>query len=146
MKILLGLTLALLMAAMPPWDARAQDIPGVAEQQRLLDRFEDSPFPKSTFEEDTRATGEPITRAEAERHRFTLQGVKFLDMKRYGAEELLPLYEAMLETEISFADILDLAEKIEENYAEDGKTTARVLLKKRPGSNGKVTLLVIEKR
>jgi hemolysin activation/secretion protein len=52
----------------------------------------------------------------------------------------------MLETEISFADILDLAEKIEENYAEDGKTTARVLLKKRPGSNGKVTLLVIEKR
>jgi len=146
MKILLGLTLALLMVAMLPWDARAQDIPGVAEQQRLLDRFDESHIPKSAFEEDASAPGGPLTRAEAERQRFTLQSIKIPGMKRYGAEEFLPLYEAMLETEISLADILDLAEKIEEKYAEDGKTTACVLLNERPGFNGKVTLLVIEKR
>ena len=86
-----------------------------------------------------------MNRAEAENYRFIFKSIKFPGMTIYDADDLRPLYGEMLGTEISLGDILDLAKLIEEKYARDGYTTARVLLKGLPSPSGKVKLLVIEK-
>ena len=65
-------------------------------------------------------------------------------MTLYDTYDMQPLYEEMLGTEISLADILDLAKQIEEKYATDGYSTARVVLQRLPDSGGRVALLVIE--
>lgn len=144
MKIFLCLTLALLMMPGALQSVFSQDIQGVTEQQRLLDRFNDSKLPKSGFDDDTSAVGVSIDRADAEQHRFTFKSIKFPGMTLYDTYDMQPLYEEMLGTEISLADILDLAKQIEEKYATDGYSTARVVLQRLPDSGGRVALLVIE--
>lgn len=145
MKKLIGLTLALMIMPALYQGVFSQDNQGLTEQQRLEERFEGSQLPKSGFDDDSAITGESIDRAEAAKYRFTFKSIKFPGMTIYDAHDMRPLYEEILGTEISLTEILDLAKLIEQKYAEDGHTTARVMLTKRPDSNGKVTLLVIEK-
>ncbi len=145
MKKLIGLTLALIIMPALYQGVFSQDNQGLIEQQRLEERFEDSQLPKSSFEDDSAITGQSMDRAEAAQYRFTFRSIKFPGMTLYDAYDMRPLYEEMLGTEISLAEILDVAKLIEQKYAEDGYTTARVMLTKRPDSGGKVTLLVIEK-
>ena len=145
MKILLGLIVVTLTAALLGGEAAAQDLPGLTEQQRLLERFDDIQLPKSTFDEDDRAEGISITRAAAEQHRFTLKRLRFAGMTIYDVDDMRPLFGNMIGTEISLAEILDVAELVEQKYDRDGMTTARVLLRRLPSADGKVTLSVIEK-
>tara|TARA_B100000809_G_scaffold228330_1_gene241259 strand:+ start:174 stop:521 length:348 start_codon:yes stop_codon:yes gene_type:complete len=114
MKIFIGLALALLMMPVIQHGAFLQDPQGVTEQQRLLDRFDDSELPKSGFDDDTSAVGVSIDRADAKQHLFTFKSIKFPGMTLYDTYDMQPLYEDMLGTEISLADILDLAGEIEE--------------------------------
>ena len=145
MKKFIGLTLALMILPALFQGVSSQDNQGLIEQQRLEDRFEGSQTPKSRFDDDSAITGESMDRAEAAQYRFTFKSIKFPGMTLYDAYDMRPLYEEMLGAEISLAEILDLAKLIEQKYAEDGYTAARVMLTKRPDSGGKVSLLVIEK-
>ena len=144
MKIFLGLMALPLMAALLAGAAGAQEQTGLTEQQRLDERFDDSKRPISTFEEGGSTAGITLTRAEAEQHRFTLKRLRFAGMTIYGADDMRPFYADMLGNEISLAEILDVAELVERKYDEDGYTTADVRLLAKPGSDGKVTLIVSE--
>ena len=55
------------------------------------------------------------------------------------------VFADMLGSEVNLADILDVAEKIEEKYDDDSYTSADVLLSGVPSDAGTVTLNVIEK-
>ncbi|MDP6589583.1 MAG: POTRA domain-containing protein [Alphaproteobacteria bacterium] len=145
MKIFLGLMALSLVAALLTGQAGAQEQTGVTEQQRLLDRFDDSQLPKSTFDKDDRADGMTMTRSEAEQHRFTLKRLGFSGMTIYGADDMRPFFADMLGTEISLAEILDVAKLVERKYDQDGYTSADVLLRAMPTDDGKVTLIVSEK-
>ena len=141
MKILL----AIAMAAFIAFPASAQDPAGVTDQQRLQERFDDSKLPRSQFDEEDGAQGLDISRADAEHHRFTLNKMRFAGMTIYGVDDMQPFFADMLGTEVRLADILDVAEKIEEKYDDDGYTSADVLLRSMPSDAGTVTLNVIEK-
>ena len=145
MKIILSLVLVPLTAAFLAGQAPAQDLPDLSEQQRLLERFDDSQLPKSTFDENASAEEESITRAAAEQHRFTLKRIRFAGMTLYDVDDMRPIFGDIIGTEISLAEILDVAELVEQKYARDGYTTANVLLRKLPSADGSVTLSVIEK-
>ena len=73
--------------------------------------------------------------------------MRFAGMTIYGVDDMQPFFADMLGTEVSLADILDVAEKIEEKYDDDGYTSADVLLRSMPSDvgTGTVTLNVIEK-
>ena len=66
-------------------------------------------------------------------------------MTIYGMGDMQPFYADMLGTEVSLADMLDVAEKIEQKYGDDGYTSADVLLRAMPSDAGTATLNVIEK-
>ena len=73
--------------------------------------------------------------------------MRFAGMTIYGVDDMQPFFADMLGTEVSLADILDVAEKIEEKYDDDGYTSADVPLRSMPSDagTGTVTLNVIEK-
>jgi hemolysin activation/secretion protein len=145
MKILLSLALMYLVVIFLAGQAPAQDATALTDQQRLNERFDDSKLPKSTFDADGPAAGEAIGRDVAEKHRFTLSGIRFAGMTIYDAGDMRPIYGDMIGTEISLAKILDVAESVEEKYERDGYTTADVELRRMPSADGKVTLSVTEK-
>lgn len=145
MRIILGIMLAALTSAILAGPAPAQDPAGVTDQQRLLERFEDDKLPQSRLDEENGAQGMAISRTAAEQHRFTLTKLRFAGMTIYGVDDMQPFYADMIGSEISLADILDVADLIEEKYDRDGYTSADVLLRAMPSANGTVTLNVIEK-
>ena len=71
--------------------------------------------------------------------------MRFAGMTIYGVDDMQPFFADMLGTEVSLADILDVAEKIEEKYDDDGYTSADVLLRSMPSDASTLTLNVIEK-
>ena len=133
------------MAAFIAFPATAQDPAGVTDQQRLQERFDDDKLPRSQFGDEDGAQGLDIPRADAEAHRFTLTKLRFAGMTIYGVDDMQPFFERLLGTEVSLADILGVAEKIEQKYDDDGYTSADVLLRGMPSDAGTVTLNVIEK-
>jgi len=145
MRIILGITLAALTATFLAGPAPAQEPAGVTDQQRLLERFDDEKLPQSVLDENGGAQGMAISRAAAEQHRFTLNKLRFSGMTIYDADDMQPFYADMIGSEVSLADILDVADLIEEKYDRDGYTSADVLLRAMPSANGTVTLTVIEK-
>jgi len=125
--------------------AAAQDPAGVIDQQRLQDRFDSDNLPRSEFGNEDGVQGLDISRADTDAHRFTPTKLRFAGMTIYGVNDMRPFFADLLGTEVSLADMLDVAEQVEEKYDRDGYTSAEVLLRAMPSANGTVTLNVIEK-
>jgi hemolysin activation/secretion protein len=145
MKILARLFSVLIIAAILAGHAAAQDQPGLSEQQRLNERFDETKLPRAAFDEDSDLQGLALTREEAEAHRFTLKQVRFSGMTIYSANDMRPFFADMVGREISLAEILDVAEAIEEKYDADGLTPAEVALRRMSTADGTATLDVLEK-
>ena len=85
-----------------------------------------------------------LSRTATKQHSFSLNKLRFAVMTIYGVDDMQPFYADVISREISPAEILDIADLIEEKYDRDGYTGADVMLLAMPSANGTITLNVIE--
>lgn len=80
----------------------------------------------------------------AEDIRFTLGGVQFIDAQSYSDGELSALYQDMVGTEISLADVYALANTLTLKYRDDGYILTRVIIPPQTIEGGVIQLQAVE--
>lgn len=82
--------------------------------------------------------------ADAAGPRFVLRAVAIEGATVYGADELRPLYEELLDREIALDEIFALADAVTVRYRNDGYTLSRAIVPPQTIRDGAVRLTVIE--
>jgi hemolysin activation/secretion protein len=127
------------------YTAVAQDaIPDSAEAGRIEQQFESPDAPLSQFETLIPDSEEPMPAEDAARIKFTLSGVMVDGSTVYGDGDLLSLYEEMLGSEISLADVFTIARRITVKYRGDGYILSRAVVPAERIKSGVVVVQVVE--
>ena len=89
---------------------------------------------------------QPINQAPAgaEHLKFTLRALDIEGVTHYSAEQLRPLYEQLLGTEITVADAFGIANRIELRYRSEGYVTTRVIVPQQTVEDGRFRIVVVE--
>jgi hemolysin activation/secretion protein len=80
----------------------------------------------------------------AEKIAFVLKSVGIDGVKKYQLSEFEPFYAAMIGTQVTLADIYEVADKIRRIYHEDGFVLTQVFLPEQDISDGNVRIRVTE--
>ena len=122
----------------------AQQLPSTIDPGRIQQQFEEGTEPLSTFEPVIPEGEEAIPPADAEDIRFTLSGVLIEGATAYPESAFLPLYEELLGTEVSLADMYRLAGKISAMYRGGGYILSRAVVPAQRIRDGLVRIAVLE--
>ncbi|MFO0995399.1 MAG: ShlB/FhaC/HecB family hemolysin secretion/activation protein [Alphaproteobacteria bacterium] len=137
----------LFAAALALWSiaASAQQLPGPADPEFIQRRFETPPAPLST--EEPVVAPRPDQQqppANAETIRFTLTGVVVEGATVYPQDAFLPLYQSLLNTEVSLKDVYGIAQAITAKYTRDGYVLSLALVPAQRIGSGIVHIQVVE--
>jgi hemolysin activation/secretion protein len=80
----------------------------------------------------------------AENIRFNFGGVRLEGVQTYNKAELLPLYEDMIGTEITLADLYAIANRMTLKYRNDGYVLTQVVVPPQTIEDGVATLQIVE--
>ena len=122
----------------------AQQLPSTIDPGRIEQQFEEGTEPLSTFEPEVPEGEEAIPPPGAEDIRFMLSGVLIEGATAYPESAFLPLYEELLGTEVSLADVYRLAGKISAMYRGDGYILSRAVVPAQRIRDGLVRIAVLE--
>lgn len=75
---------------------------------------------------------------------FLLKGIDIVGGSTYPAEVFSPLYESLLSTNVSIADVYKIAQAINQVYFDDGYIFSRVILPQQEIGNGLVKIQIVE--
>jgi hemolysin activation/secretion protein len=121
-----------------------QQIPKPAQPERLQQRFDKPPEPKSTLEPVAPEVKKPIPLVEMEKVKFKLMGIVVEGSTVYQDSDFLPFYEQFLGKEISLAKVYEVAGDITAKYRNDGYILSRANVPAQRIKNGVVRIQVIE--
>ena len=124
--------------------ALAQIVPPSAEPGRIEQRFERRPAPQVSPEMVVPAPDGAKPPPEAAQIRFLLKQIEIDGGTVYPADALAPLYRALLNTQVSLADIYAVAERITAKYRADGYVLARAVVPAQRISDGTVRITIVE--
>ncbi len=122
----------------------AQQIPATVEPGRIEDAFKEKAQPKSTFEPMIEEGEEMAPPAEARSVTFTLASIVVEGSTVYEPGDFLPLYEELVGTEISLADVYKVASAISAKYRSDGYILSRAIVPPQTIEGGQVKLQAVE--
>src|SRR5258708_21785086 len=137
----IGLTAIVLVAA----PALAQQaLPGPAQPGQLQERFRPGPAaPPSGAAPSTPVPVEPAPPG-AEATRFRLSEIRLTGVTVYSEEALRPLYADLLGTEVSLAQMIDVANRLTARYRQDGYILSQIIVPEQQIENGIVSLVAVE--
>ena len=137
---------AITLAVLAVQPAIAQTIPPSADPGRIPQRFE----PPRTPGVDTRVTVPQIPTAvppaQARQIRFMLRGVTVNGSTVYTAQQLGPLYQALVGREVSLLDVYNVANQITARYRNDGYVLSQAVVPQQQIRDGVVQIQVVEGR
>jgi hemolysin activation/secretion protein len=97
--------------------------------QQLQKRIEKKPVePKATIKPLFPEIQQPLPPEQADKIRFVLKKIELVGNTVYSQEQLSPLYEPLLNKEVSLTDIYVLMNKITAKYGNDGYTLSTAYL------------------
>ena len=140
--VALAALLAVVLVSLAP--ARAQQVPPAAEPGTIQKRLEPPPQPKATPPIDIPDTGRAIPPPGAEETRFVLTDLLVDGNTVYTEEELMPLWEGLLEREITLTQFYGVAAAITVKYRNDGYILTRALVPPQEIIDGVAEIEVIE--
>ncbi len=124
----------------------AQNVPSSADSSRVHQNTPQLLLPKPDIQAPLKKgeiTPTPVPEG-AELYSFKLYRVELDDMTAYKDADIAPLYSNIIGRDVSFADILALADKITVKYRNDGYVLSRVIVPAQKINNGLVRLQVLE--
>ncbi len=137
---------AITLAVLAVQPAIAQTIPPSADPGRIPQRFE----PPRTPGVDTRVTVPTIPTAvppaQARQIRFMLRGIAVNGSTVYTAQQLGPLYQALVGREVSLLDVYNVANQITARYRNDGYVLSQAVVPQQQIRDGVVQIQVVEGR
>lgn len=134
-----GLVLGCALIGHPAYAIDASDDPGQI-QQRIQETDRDDLVDQPL---DPRLPDvEPYRQADADR--FILTGVTVIGSTLFSGEELSPLYEAYMATEVSRADLMDISEAATKFYQDRGYTLSRAYIPPQSIMAGIIELRIVE--
>ncbi len=122
----------------------AQQIPATVEPGRIEDAFKEPAQPLSTFEPMIEEGEEVAPPAGARSVTFTLASIVVEGSTVYEPGDFMPLYEELVGTEISLADVYKVAGEISAKYRSDGYILSRAIVPPQTIEGGQVKLQAIE--
>ena len=143
--------IALVMASTTAAPALAQVAPSGAAPTRdeLLEQIAPGRAPRpetgdlEAFEEPAEP---PPALPESSALSFVLQGLRIENATVYAEDELRPVYEPYLGTEVSLGELREIANRIEALYRDDGYVATRVIIPPQAIADGVPVLEVFEGR
>lgn len=143
-SILFAMTLCVL--ALTPRTARAQaDVPSSAEASRIggqISPLAATPLPSVSGKVTTE--GSVTAPPGAEKVMLTLQAVTIEGQTVYDDATLSTLYNKMIGTQISLADVFGIADRLTAKYRNDGYILTQVVVPPQTIEGGNVRLRVVE--
>ena len=129
-----------------PFAAYGVNIPGAADINRIptapQQEISDEPLTKSTITRP--AEPEQQAPANAASVNLVLKAVNIEGLKAYKAEEIAPLYQAMLGKKVTLAEVWGIATKITQKYRGDGYFLSRAFLPAQEVGDGVIRIRVVE--
>jgi len=119
-------------------------VPSPVEPGRIEERFEERPEPRVEEVPVVPAPEEAPPPEEFEKIRFTLQGIEFEGMTVYAPEDLLPLYEGKLGTEVALTEVFRIANQVTARYRDDGYILSRAVVPQQEIRAGIVRIRILE--
>lgn len=128
------------------YSAYAQTIPSSADLSRVTKPFEKSQrvipdFVSPKTKGEFQALQPPKGAGE---YHFTLKKLIIEGSSVYGQDELLPLYSAIIDTEVSVAEVFDIANAITQKYRDDGYILAYSIIPPQEIDDGEVKIGIVE--
>ncbi len=124
--------------------ALAQQIPPSADPGRLEHRFERPQAPQSKPKLMFPAPEQAPPPAQAEKVRFKLTSVLFEGSSVIGTEQLRPLYENLLGSDVSLLDIYKLRDAITAKLRNDGYILSAAFIPAQTVESGIVRITIVE--
>ena len=106
----------------------AQQIPTPAQPERLEQKFEKPPVPKSTLEPVTPEFKEPPVPSKMEEIKFVLKDIVIEGSTVYERDDFLPIYKEDLDQEITLARIYKIAAALTAKYRNEGYLLTKALV------------------
>ena len=125
-------------------DAFAQAIPGTVDPGRLEQQFKPPLGPSPIPDVVTPESPEVVPPTDAANIRFLLRQVNIDGLTVFSEEQLKPLYNDVIDHEVSLADVFRIAEAITSKYRSDGYILTRAVVPAQRISNGMVRISVVE--
>ena len=126
------------------FEVAQQQLPSTAEPGRIEKSFEQTPEPKSAFEPIVEEGEEVVAPEAAKAIKFNLAGIVVEGSTVYEDVDFLPLYEELLGTEISLAEIYRVANEVSAKYRGDGYILSRAIVPPQTIRNGVARVSVLE--
>ncbi len=117
---------------------------GPIDPSRIQQELQPPQVPTSPGEITIPRREEPTAPAGAENVRFVLKTLDIQGVTAFTPEQLAPLYEAKLNTEISLAELYILADQLNNLYRQGGYILTRVLVPEQTIQQGVVRIEVVE--
>ncbi|MBX3512047.1 MAG: ShlB/FhaC/HecB family hemolysin secretion/activation protein [Xanthobacteraceae bacterium] len=111
-----------------PAAALAQAVPPSAEPGRERDRFTAPPTPQAQPRGPAIVLPSTTAPPQAATVRLRLRNIRIEGSTVYSKEDLKPLYEELLDREVSLQEIYDLAQRITAKYGQDGYALSRAII------------------
>jgi hemolysin activation/secretion protein len=134
----------LLAALWPAADAVAQTPPGSTAPGQLREQFEAPPEPRATPPAAEPGVPEQQVPAGAEDVTFVLQQVAIDGVTVYQADDLATAWADLVGQQVSFADIIGLANALTARYRADGYILSQVVVPAQQIEDGVVRLRAVE--
>ncbi len=119
-------------------------VPSPAEGGRVQERLKQPLVPRSEAEPLIPQPQDQMAPEDAAKVRFVLKGVAIEGSTVYSEADLLELYQNMLNTEVSLADLFDVANAISARYRADGYILSRAVVPAQRVVGGIVRIQVVE--
>lgn len=121
-------------------------VPGSADSSRVQKRLSLDTLPEITGERVVKVPEYITTTAPAgaEKQKLTLREVIVDGMTAYEESDLASIYQNLLGTEISLADVFGMAERLTVKYRNDGYILSQVVVPPQEIENGRIRLQVVE--
>lgn len=145
-RVLFAILMAVLLMSLCTLDSKAQDQsqPPVPPDPSQLERqFEERRLPTSSFS-IRRETEEAQELGAAADIRFVLHNLSVEGVTVFSGNELEPFYQNLIGTEISVAQLFDVAGRLSAFYRNEGYILSRVTVPAQEVENGVVRLTAVE--
>lgn len=133
---------ALLTAA--PALAQAPQLPGPAQPGQLQERFEPPPAPQGSPTAPRIPLPSQTVPAGAEAARFRLTDLRLEGSTIYAADALRQTYASLIGTEVTLAQMIEVANALTARYRADGYILSQVVVPEQAVENGVVTFRAVE--
>ncbi len=122
------------------------NIPSAAETSRAVPNAQQTPLDfnkvkKSKLKSTSARSNIP---SDANRVSFVMQDFNIQGMTAYSDQEAQKLYAPYLGKRITKAVVFDIAQSLQEKYAEDGYTISKVIVPDQNFKDGRIQLVVVE--